>query len=151
MIINNIVALLFHILLIILSTIYLVIVATLGPQIEEILTSIAARGIMVIFWVAVYIFIGTRLKRSQRKKMDFFNGALIGLLGLGLFYYSVYDVEFLTFFKVYLNPIYQIFFTLGIEFSLPIRLISCFMPSLLIGFGVRLKKTRNIRRYSKAY
>lgn len=151
MIINNIVAFLYHILLVILSTIYLMIVVSLGENIESILNSLIVRVLLVLLWVGVYIYIGTRLKRSQRKKEDFFSGALIVLIGLVLFFYSIIDVEFLTFFKVYINPVYQIFLTLGIEFSTPIRILSVFMPSILIWIGVRFKRNRNSRGYSKAY
>lgn len=151
MIINNIVSFIYHILLIILSTIYLMIVVALGPHIEGILTSTLVRGILVLFWVLIYVFIGTRLKRSQKRNMDFFSGTIILIFGLSLFFYSIYDGEFLTFFKVYLNPVYQIFLTLGIDFSLPLRLFSCFVPSLLIGLGVRIKRITNTRRYSRAY
>ncbi len=151
MIINNIVAFLYHILLVILSTIYLVIVVSLGENLESILNSLLVRGLLVVLWIVVYIYIGTKLKRSQRKNKDFFSGALIVLIGLVLFFYSIIDVEFLTFFKVYINPVYQIFLTLGIEFSAPIRIISVFMPSILIGIGVRFKRNRNTRGYSKAY
>lgn len=154
MIINNIIALFFHVLLIILSTLGLAILLALSPYLGELITSLPIRILIAVFWILAYMYLGTRLKTSQRSKWDFKSGMLIGLIGVILLGYSIYNIGFIVDIpedisyyaiplNIYLNPIYQVFFMLGINFSQPIRLISCFIPSLLIGMGLRYKRIKD--------
>lgn len=160
MILNNIIALLFHILLIVLSTIGLALLVALSPYLGGVITSLPIRILIAVFWLLAYMFLGTRLKTSQRAKWDFKSGILIALIGIVLLIYSLYNIGLTVEIpdelshhgiplNIYLNPIYQVFFMLGLSFNQPIRLISCFIPNLLIGIGLRFKRLKNQRVYQK--
>lgn len=156
MILNNIIALLFHILLIVLSTIGLALLVALSPYLGGVITSLPIRILIAVFWLLAYIFLGTGLKTSQGAKWDFKSGLIIALIGIVLLIYSLYNIgltveipDDLSYYgiplNIYLNPIYQVFFMLGLSFNQPIRFISCFIPNLLIGIGLRFKRLKNQR------
>ncbi|TJX15646.1 hypothetical protein E9840_02415 [Tissierella creatinini] len=160
MILNNIIALVFHMLVIVLSTVGLAILVALSPYIGGLITSLPIRILIAVFWILTYIFLGTRLKISQRAKWDFRSGSLIALIGILLLIYSLINIglrmeipEDLSYhaipLNIFLNPIYQIFFMLGISFNQPVRFISCFIPSLLIGIGLRYKRIKSQGLYQK--
>lgn len=149
MIRNNIVAFIFHILLIVLSTFYLILVVSLSPYIRDIIVNPLIRGIFAVIWAAIYIYIGTKMNLKHRRKVDYFCGILITLVGLILWGNSLINSELIPL-NVYLNPIYQICLLLDIRFDQLMILISCFIPSILIGIGVKFKRIRYSRRRMKA-
>lgn len=161
MILNNIIALFFHILLILLSTIGLAVLVALSPYIGGLISSLPIRILISVFWILAYMFIGTRLKTRQRAKWDFKSGILIGIIGIGLLIYSLLNIgltvtipddlsHYAIPLNIYLNPIYQVFFMMGINFNQAIRLIACFIPTLLIGIGLRYKRIKDQGQYQKA-
>lgn len=162
MIKNNIKAFLFHLLLIILSTIYLIALVSLSPYIGKYIVNPIFRGILAIIWAATYIFVGTKITINNRKKYDFSCGLLIAFLGLMLWAYSIYHTGFILGpiseelaynyipLNIYINPIYQISFLLNIEFNQLVRLISIFLPTVFIGLGVKIKRLGYARRKIKS-
>lgn len=154
MIKDNIIALIYHILLIMISTIYLILVVLLSPYIGEIITSSVIRIVLAIIWASTYVAIGTKLDIKHMSKYDFNKGILIALIGMLLWTYSLIKTGFtieviddelikhLIPLNIYLNPIYQISFLLDIKFNQLVRFISCFIPTLLIGMGITIKRVR---------
>ncbi len=161
MILNNIFALFMHILLIVLSTIGLSVLVAISPYLGGLITSLPFRIIIAVFWILAYLFIGTRLKVKHRPEWDFKCGILIALAGIALFIYSLYKIgptieitEELSYYaiplSIYLNPIYQIFLMLGISFNQPMRFVSCFIPTFLIGVGLKLSRFKRQGVYQKS-
>lgn len=158
MIRNNIVAFIFHILLIVLSTFYLILIVSLSPYIGSILINPIVRGVLSVLWTAMYVYIGSKMTIKHRRKTDFSCGILIALIGLVLWGYSLISAGIILDvpekisipLNVYLNPIYQICFLLDIRFNQLIRLISCFVPTILIGIGIKYKRYKYTRVRVKA-
>lgn len=158
---NNVIALLLHFVLIVLSTIYLIAFVSISPFIGIYIINPFIRGVLVLLWIGAYFLIGTKLT-TTRRKFDFSGGLVIALFGLILWVFGFYKTG-MTFgtipeelryhyipLNVYLNPILQICFLLNIEFNQVIRLIANFIPSILIGFGLKYKRLRTSRRKYKA-
>jgi hypothetical protein len=161
MIKDNIIALLYHILLIIISTIYLILIVVLGPYIGDAITNPVVRIILAIIWAGSYVAIGTRLDIRHKSKYDFSMGLIIGFIGLILWAYSLIKTGFtldvsddnliihLIPLNIYINPMYQISFLLDIKFNQLVRLIACFIPTLLIGIGITIKRARYLSKRHK--
>lgn len=159
---NNIITFLFHLLLIILSTIYLIALVSLSPYMGKFILNPITRVFLATIWALVYVFVGTKITIRHRKKYDFNAGLFIAFLGLILWTYSIYHTGFILGpiseemgyhyipLNIYINPIYQISFLLNIEFNQFARLISLFIPTLLIGFGLKFKRLVNARRKIKS-
>ena len=159
---NNVIALLLHFLLILLSTIYLIALVSLSPIIGIYMINPFIRGALVLLWIGAYFLIGTKLTIRHSRKFDFSGGLVIALFGLILWVFGLYKTgmtfgalpEELTYhfipLNVYLNPILQICFLLNIEFNQVIRLVANFIPSILIGIGLKYKRLRASRRRYKA-
>jgi len=162
MIKNNIIAFLFHLLLIILSTIYLIALVSLSPYIGKFIINPIVRVALATIWAAAYVFVGTKISISHRRRYDFNAGLFIAFLGLILWVYSIYHTGFILGpiteelgyhyipLNIYINPIYQISFLLNVEFNQLARLISIFLPTILIGLGVKLKRLGYARRKIKS-
>lgn len=159
---NNITSFLYHILIIIFSTIYLILLVSLGPYIGEFIKSPIIRIILSILLAGTYIYSGTRLSIRHRIRYDFQAGLLIAIIGIILWGISIFqtgailrpvseEAAYLYIpLNIFLNPMLQISFLLDIEFNQIIRLISCFIPSLLIGIGIKIKRYKYSRRVQKA-
>jgi hypothetical protein len=162
MIKNNVRALLYHILIIILSTLYLILLVSLGPYIGGLIRTPIVRGLMCIIFAGTYIYAGSRLNIRHRIKYDFQAGLLIALIGLILWGISVFQTgldlrpvnEELAYLyiplNIFLNPMLQIGFLLDIEFNQLVRLIACFIPGLLMGIGIKFKRYKYSRRVQKS-
>ena len=159
---NNITAFLYHILLIILSTLYLIIFVALSPYLGKIYVHPITRGILTMLWAGSYVFVGVKMSIRHRVRYDFLSGLLIAFNGLILWVISIYQTGFtlrpiseeLAYLyiplNIYLNPILQISFLLDIEFNQIIRLIACFIPGILMGVGVKFKRYKYSKRVQKS-
>jgi hypothetical protein len=155
---NNIKAFLYHLVLVVLSTLYLIIFVSLGSHIGKILIHPFTRAILTVLWIAAYIFVGTKMSVRHRVKNDFQIGLLITFIGLIIWTISVFRTGFILKpvseelaylyipLNIYLNPMLQICFLLGIEFNQIVRLVACFIPSFLIGIGIKFKRYKYIKR-----
>lgn len=139
MIKNNIYTFIFHIFLILLSTIYLGIITNLGPFLTGVITIPLIKGVLVAFWAGVYIKYGSSMKLNYKSKYDFHSGTLILIIGFILWIYSYFNVML---FNIFLSPIYQICIILNIEFNLLVRFICIFVPTILIGIGTKYKRLK---------
>ena len=163
MIRDNIRAFILHILLIIISTIYLIALVWLSPYIGKFLINPIIRGILFILWASTYIIIGNKLYMRIRSRHDFNAGLLIAVVGFILWAFSLYKIGFnfgeiqedLSYhyipLNIYINPIYQMFFLLGIKFNQISRLIACFLPTILIGLGIKYKRFKHSRRKQESF
>lgn len=147
MIKNNIFALLFHISMILLSTIYLIIITSLEEYLGDILTSPIIKGILVGFWLGIYIKYGSSMKLKHKRKYDFHSGLLILIVGFILWINSNINS---TVFNIFMNPIYQVSILLNIEFNQIEGLISIFIPTILIGIGIKYKRIKHGMKKQKA-
>lgn len=159
---NNVFALLLHFVLILLSTIYLIALVSFSPFIGLYIINPFIRGALVLLWIGAYFFIGTKLTIRHSRKYDFSGGLVIAIFGIILWIFGFYKTG-MTFgiiseelryhyipLNVYLNPILQICFLLNIEFNQVIRLVANFIPSILIGIGLKYRRLRSSRRRYKA-
>ena len=156
------IALLMHIGLIIFSTLYLVGLVSLSPFIETFITNSIVRGSLVVFWIVIYIILGTKLNIRHKRKYDFSLGSLVAIIGIVLWAYGLYKTQFnfgqipedLNVYtlpvNIFISPIYQIGLLLNIEFNHITTLFACFVPTILFGFGQRFKRVKQIRRKQKS-
>lgn len=139
MIKNNIFAFIFHISMIVLSTIYLVIITNVGPYFQAIFSSPLIKGVLVAFWAGIYIKYGSNMKLKHKRKYDFYSGLLILVFGFILWIYS--NINGIPF-NIFMNPMYQVSILLNIGFNQFERLISIFMPTIFIGMGIKYKRLK---------
>ena len=81
---NNLKALGIHLMIVILSTIFLIIFVVTGPAVGQYTTHIISRLFMGIGFIAVYIFSGMLLSTDTNSKYDFLVGCFIAVVGTAL-------------------------------------------------------------------
>ena len=158
---NNFIALIFHFVIVILSTIFLIIFVVTGPKIGQYTTHIISRLFIVIAIILLYIFIGTLLDINASKKYDFFAGSFIGIIGIALWFYTfsmtgenLLEItseipEELGEYWILMNIYHTPFIFLRLIFRLPniplLSLLANLFPTLLIGLGLKYKRLKNIK------
>lgn len=159
MIKNNIKGLFYHMVLILLSMLFLMIIAVISPYMGKYMIHPVGRIILGIPWIISYIAIGSKMNSRVRRRSDFNSGILITLIGLILWSYSIYqtglhwtpDSDLIMDYhyaplNIYMGPILNMGILFDIEINQYIRLISCFIPTLLMGVGIRIKRQSLIKR-----
>lgn len=149
---NNLIALVFHFLFMIISFIVVIIFVSTAPIIGRVSTHIISRIVLAVMFLIGYFYIGTLLDTSTNKQYDFLAGFFIAILGIIIWIYT-YRVAGRYLFEIpkemieywIVNNLYQlplIFVNMVMEIpNIPIiNLIYNFVPSLLIGLGLKYKR-----------
>lgn len=154
---NDLKALGLHLVIVILSLIYLVILVSSSPTIGKYANNSVIKGLIGIPFIFLYIFAGTLLDINTNKRYDFLVGFIIGIIGICLWVYtflitgrSLFEVpkelkECWILMNTYLYPFIVADFPIKIS-STPLLLLVNFFPSILMASGLkykRLKVTRN--------
>lgn len=161
MIKDNIKGLFYHMVLMLISMLFLMIIAVISPYIGKYMIHPAGRIILGIPWIIAYIVIGLKMNGRIKRKSNFNSGMLIALIGLVLWGYSMYqtglhwtpdsDVIMDYYYaplNIYMGPILNMGILFDIEINQYIRLISCFIPTFLMGIGIRIKR-QSLRKRRK--
>lgn len=153
---NNFKALVLHLIIIIVSFVFLVIYVSTGPKIGQYTTNIISRLFIGIAFLLVYIFSGTLLDIHINKKYDFFTGGLIAIIGIALWVYtisisggSLYIIpEEVSEYWILMNIYHIPFIFINFLFKLPntplLSLIINLLPTLLMGLGLTYKRLKHI-------
>ncbi|AUS95290.1 hypothetical protein CDQ84_09045 [Clostridium thermosuccinogenes] len=152
---NNFKALLLHLIIVILSFIFLIIFVATGPVIAKYASNIISRIIIGVPFLLVYIFSGTLLDRNISKKFDFLAGSFIGVIGIALWFFAflktkvnLFEIipEELIDHWVLVNIYYTPFLLSKLSFGLPnipvLSLIINLLPTLLMGLGLKYKRLK---------
>ncbi|MEG0774242.1 hypothetical protein [Clostridium sp.] len=153
---NNIKAILFHLIYTFLSLIFTVWLVSTGPSLGKFTTSVPGRIFFILLFIMVYICLGMLLCSNKPKKYDFFFGSLIALVGIVIWLFTFLKTgmntgvitkeygEYWLLFNLFFSPFNSIYFFLDISITPIILLLSTVFPSLLMGIGLKLKRRINI-------
>ena len=154
---NNLKALILHLIIVILSIIFLIIFVATGPKIGQYATNVISRLFIGITFLFVYIFMGTFLDKDRSKKYDFFTGCFIAVIGIALWYYTflitgkhLFEIpkdmsEYWILMNVYHSPFILINFLFELPYTPLVSLIMNFFPTLLMGIGLKYKRFRSVK------
>ena len=152
---NNLKALGLHLIIVVLSIMFLIVFVATGPLIGRYSTNIVSRLFISITFIFAYIFAGTLLDITKNKKYDFLVGFLLGILGVALWFYT-FSITDKNLFEIpkelsgywilnnfYNTPLIIISFLLEVP-SKPLSLLMInLLPSLLMGFGLKYKRFKS--------
>lgn len=152
---NNCKALILHLVIVIVSLIFLILFIATGPKIGQYTANTISRFFIGVVFLLFYIFSGTLLDINPSKKYDFLAGCLIAVIGIALWFYTfsltkgnLFEIpEELSEYWILMN-IYHAPFILGnLLLRLPniplVSLVTNLFPTLLIGIGLRYKRLKN--------
>ncbi|MDR7871238.1 MAG: hypothetical protein RIN55_10280 [Tissierellaceae bacterium] len=153
---NNFKALILHLIIVILSFIFLIIFVATGPKIGKFTTNFISRIFIGVGLLFVYIFSGTLLDESTRKEYDFFVGSLIGVIGIAIWLYTFSNTEMnllkiipeelsenWILMNIYYTPFTLVNFLFGLPNTPILSLIANLIPTLLLGLGLKYKRFKN--------
>jgi len=153
---NNLKALMLHLLIVILSFIFLIFFVATGPAIGQYTTHIISRILITIGFLFLYIYLGGWLDTSQNKKYDFFAGCLIAIVGIIIWLYTVSIVgwelvdipkessSYWILMNVYHSPFIIINHLLPLPNTPILSLALNFAPTILMGFGLKYKRLKHL-------
>lgn len=155
---NNLKALFLHLIIVILSFIFLVIFVATGPILDKYITNTISRVFIGVALILFYIYFGTLLDKNTDKKYDFLVGTFIGVIGivLWLYMFSKAGVDLfetipkeISEYWIVMNIYYTPFTLIKIFFGLPnipiLSLITNLIPTLLLGLGLKYKRIKSIK------
>lgn len=157
---NNFKALGLHLVMVILSTVFLIIFVITGPTIGQYMIHIISRLVMGIGFIAAYIYLGTFLNTDTKSKYDFLTGCLVAVVGIALWSYtfSITGKDFFVIPKeesdywilmnVYHTPFMFINFIWEIPNTPLVSLVTNLIPSLLMGLGLKYKRLKIMKNLS---
>lgn len=151
---NNIKALGFHLLIVVLSMIFVIVFVVTGPTLGRYMTHIISRILITIAFILVYVFAGSLLDIGANKKYDFLTGCVTAFIGIALWYYTVSITggdlfkisKEVTDYWILMNTYHSPFIFVNFLFRLPntplMSLITNLFPGLLMGIGLKYKRSR---------
>ena len=153
---NNFIAFVLHLLLMIISIIFLIVFVSTGPKLGKYTTSIIGRIIIIILFISFYFVAGMLLDINNNKKYDFFTGVIIAVVGIGLWIYTISKTgisltdtpeevgEYWILYNLYYSPFTMIGFLLKVSNrSSVLSLLINFLPSIFFGLGIKYKRLNN--------
>ena len=155
---NNLKALGLHLIIVMLSLIYLVVLVSIVPTIGKYTNNSVIKGLIGISFIFLYIFAGTLLDINTNKKYDFLVGCIIGIIGICLWVYTfsitdrnLFEVpkelrEYWILMNTYLYPFIVTDFPIKVSSTPLLLLLVNFFPSILMGCGLKYKRLKVIRR-----
>lgn len=155
---NNLKALGLHLVIVMLSLIYLVILVSTAPIIGKYTNNIMLKGLIGISFIFFYIFAGILLDINTNKKYDFLVGCTVGIIGICLWVYTfsitgrnLFRVpeelrEYWILMNTYLYPFIVADFPIKVSSTPLLLLLVNFFPSILMGSGLKYKRLKVIRR-----
>ena len=158
---NNFKALGLHLMMVILSTIFLIIFVITGPIIGQYVTHIISRVIMGIGFIVAYIYLGTFLNTDTNRKYDFLTGCFIALVGIALWFYTFSttgkdlfiipreESEYWILMNVYHTPFMFINFIWEVPNTPIVSFITNLFPTLLMGVGLKYKRLKITKDHNK--
>ena len=153
---NNFKALIIHWINIILSTIFLIIFVITGPIIGHFTTNIIFRLFISMAIFFIYFFTGTFLDKGKSKYKDFLTGCFVSVVGLIIWFYTfsitgknLFEIpeevkEYWLLMNIYNAPFTIICMFLSIPFTPLVSLIINFLPTLLLGLGLKYKRLKRV-------
>ncbi|MTI67109.1 MAG: hypothetical protein FH753_11005 [Firmicutes bacterium] len=152
--INNIKAFGFHLIITMISFIFLIVFVITGPTLGIYTTNVISRIFFITFFLALYFYGGMLLDIKKDKRYDFFSGSIIALIGLILFVYTFFKTgmnlneiseqlsRYWIVFNLYNCPFTVIYFLID-KVSYPILLLfKPIFPSLIMGCGMKYKRLK---------
>jgi hypothetical protein len=148
---NNLLALVFHFIIIFITGILALVLFVVGPIINSYILRIGFMLFLSLTILFLYFFAGTFLDIKKNKIYDFFSGSFIGLIGIILWIYTIsitgmkfpeLPTEFMVnakFMLIYLSP-FTLIFSIASNFSPISFLIANLLPSILMGLGIKYKR-----------
>ena len=88
MLINNIKALIFHLVYTFLILIFTIWFVATGPTLGKFTTSLPARAFFILLFIIGYIFMGMVLSSEKSRKYDLFFGLFIALIGIVIWIFT---------------------------------------------------------------
>lgn len=165
---NNLKALSLHLIIMVLSIIFLIIFVATGPKIGQYTTHIISRICISMGFVLAYVFSGTLLDKNTNKKYDFLVGLFIAIIGIVIWIYT-YSMtgeslskitseipEEISEYWISMNIYHTPFIFINFLFSLPntplLSLITNLFPTILMGLGLKYKREKlKIRFFHTKY
>jgi hypothetical protein len=154
---NNLKALGLHLIIVMLSLIYLVILVSIAPTIGKYTNNSVIKGLIGISFIFLYIFAGTLLDINTNKRYDFLVGCIIGIVGICLWVYTfsitgrnLFEVqeelrEYWILMNTYLYPFIVADFPIKISSTPLLVLLVNFFPSMLMASGLKYKRLKIMR------
>lgn len=155
---NNLRALGLHLIIAMLSLIYLVILVSTASIIGKYTNNSVIRGLIGLSFIFLYIFAGTLLDINTNKRYDFLVGFIIGSIGICLWIYtfsitgrSLFEVskelkEYWILMNTYLYPFIVADFHIKVSSTPLLLLLVNFFPSILMGSGLKYKRLKVVRK-----
>jgi len=151
---NNIRALGFHLVIVLLSIILLVVFVATGPVLGKHTSNIASRMFIGIVFIFAYLFAGTFLDINRDKRYDFLVGSFVALVGIAIWSYTffitgknlfVIPAEYRDYW-ILMNIYHTPFIFINFIFDLPnvplLGIVENLIPSFLMGLGMKYKRKR---------
>jgi len=154
---NNLKALGLHLIIVMLSLIYLVILVSTSPTIGKYTNNSVIKGLIGISFIFLYIFAGTLLDINTDKRYDFLVGCIIGIVGICLWVYTfsitgrnLFEVqeelrEYWILMNTYLYPLIVADFPIKSSSTPLLLLLVNFIPSMIMGSGLKYKRLKIMR------
>ena len=152
---NNLKALALHFIIIIFSLIFLMAFVATGPLLSQYMDNIISRIFIGMLFLFVYIFSGTLLDIKKNKEHDYLAGCFIAVIGIAIWVYTFLITgrnldqvpKELSEYWIPMNIYHTPFTMIKLLFSIPntplISLISNFIPTVFMGFGLKYKRIKS--------
>lgn len=153
---NNFRALLLHLLIIVFSYVFIFIFVATSPKIGQYTSHVISRVFIGIVFLLVYVLSGTLLDINGNKKYDFLAGILVASVGISLWIYTMSVAgenllatipeelsEYWILTNIYHLPFVFVRFLFGIPNTPLSSLIMSFLPTVLMGLGLKYKRLKS--------
>lgn len=154
---NNIRALVYHIIIIMISTFMLTLFKKLSDTIDIKLNNILIKILISSIVFIIYYNFGKLMNLKANPKLDFATGGLIGAIGFVLFLLAsighggqVFTVPLSSSlwrmpFDIFMTPMHLVYTVLGIKMNLLFLVIALLFPTLVMGLGFRKRRIKFVR------